>query len=52
MTAFAVTTDGFARIGDRIARSRLPLVLVQEGGCPSPARGPNLGCFLDGVLGA
>jgi len=30
--AFAVTTDGFARIGERIARRRLPLVLVEEGG--------------------
>jgi acetoin utilization deacetylase AcuC-like enzyme len=52
LAAFAVTTDGFARIGERIARSRLPLVLIQEGGYPSPALGRNLGRFLDGVLGA
>jgi acetoin utilization deacetylase AcuC-like enzyme len=50
LAAFAVSTDGFARIGERIARTRLPLVLVQEGGYPSPALGSNLRRFLAGVL--
>jgi acetoin utilization deacetylase AcuC-like enzyme len=49
LAAFAVTTDGFARIGERLARSALPLVLVQEGGYPSPALGHNLARFLDGL---
>jgi acetoin utilization deacetylase AcuC-like enzyme len=49
LAAFAVTTDGFARIGERIARSALPLVLIQEGGYPSPALGRNFGRFLDGL---
>jgi acetoin utilization deacetylase AcuC-like enzyme len=52
LAAFAVTTDGFARIGERIARTRLPLVLVQEGGYPSPALGRNLARVLDGIAAA
>jgi len=52
LAAFAVTTDGFARLGERLARTRLPLVLVQEGGYPSPALGRNLARFFDGVAAA
>jgi acetoin utilization deacetylase AcuC-like enzyme len=50
LAAFGVTTDGFARLGERLARTRWPLVLVQEGGYPSPALGRNLARFFDGAL--
>lgn len=52
LAAFAVTTDGFARLGERLALARLPLVLVQEGGYPSPTLGRNLTRFFDGMAGA
>ena len=52
LAAFAVTTDGFARIGEAIARAGRPTVVVQEGGYPSPYLGANLGRFLDGLLAA
>ena len=44
----AVTTEGFARIGARIAAAGLPTVLVQEGGYLSGALGANLARFLTG----
>jgi acetoin utilization deacetylase AcuC-like enzyme len=50
LAAFRVTTDGFARIGERLARAGRPLVLVQEGGYPSPALGRNLARFFDGAF--
>lgn len=52
LAAFKVTTDGFARIGERLARARLPTVLVQEGGYPSPHLGRNLEGCLEGFLAA
>lgn len=45
---FAITTQGFARIAERIGRLRLPTVLVQEGGYLSDELGDNLRSFLDG----
>jgi len=50
LAAFRVSTDGFARIGERLARTGLPLVLVQEGGYPSPQLGRNLARFFDGAF--
>jgi acetoin utilization deacetylase AcuC-like enzyme len=44
----AITTDGFARIAERIAAMTLPTVLVQEGGYLSDDLGPNLTSFLTG----
>ncbi|MFW5680409.1 MAG: histone deacetylase family protein [Pseudomonadota bacterium] len=52
LAAFRVTTDGFARIAERIARRRWPTVLVQEGGYPSPALGRNLERVLEGWAAA
>ncbi len=52
LAGFRVTTDGFARIGARIARLRRPTIIVQEGGYPSPHLGRNLEHFLGGLLGA
>lgn len=45
----AVTGDGFARIGERIASLGTKLVLVQEGGYVSDALGQNLTRFMDGA---
>jgi acetoin utilization deacetylase AcuC-like enzyme len=44
----AVTTPGFARIGQAIARLGVPTVLVQEGGYLSDALGANLTSALTG----
>lgn len=44
----SVTTDGFARIGEAIARLRLPSVIVQEGGYLCDELGANLTSFLTG----
>jgi acetoin utilization deacetylase AcuC-like enzyme len=52
LAAFRITTDGFARIAERIARRRWPTVAVQEGGYPSPALGANLASFLAGWAAA
>ncbi len=46
---FAITTRGFARIGEAIAATGRPLVLVQEGGYVSDALGANLTSFLNGL---
>lgn len=48
----AVTTAGFRRIGAAIGATRLPTVLVQEGGYLNAALGPNLEAFLGGFRGA
>ena len=48
---FAVTTPGFERIGQALAATGLPLVLVQEGGYLSDALGANLTAVLSGVQG-
>jgi acetoin utilization deacetylase AcuC-like enzyme len=40
--AFALGSDSYPRIGERLARSGLPTVLVQEGGYHLPALGRNV----------
>lgn len=45
---FAITTDGFGRIGETIGRLGLPTVLVQEGGYLCDDLGANLTSFLKG----
>ena len=49
LAGLAVTTDGFRRIGEAIARIGLPTVLVQEGGYLSDILGANLTAVLGGV---
>ncbi|MBY6002310.1 histone deacetylase family protein [Salipiger bermudensis] len=48
---FAVTQDGFARIGAAIARTGLPTLFVQEGGYLSASLGANLTRTLSGFQG-
>ena len=49
IAGLAVTTGGFARIGEAIgAALRLPTVIVQEGGYPCDELGGNLSSFLGG----
>jgi len=48
----SVTTPGFARIGEAIARLHLPTVIVQEGGYLSEELSTNLTSFLAGFGGA
>ncbi|MER9005143.1 MULTISPECIES: histone deacetylase family protein [unclassified Mesorhizobium] len=47
----AVTTPGFSRIGEAIAKLGLPTVIVQEGGYLCDALGDNLTAFLTGFGG-
>ena len=47
----SITTEGFGRIGEAIARLGLPTVLVQEGGYNVDALGANLTSFLTGFEG-
>lgn len=44
----SVTTGGFGQIAARLARLRLPTVIVQEGGYLCDALGDNLAAFLAG----
>ncbi|WP_421594482.1 histone deacetylase family protein [Shinella sp. M27] len=44
----AVSTSGFARIAEAIAKLRLPAVIVQEGGYLCDELGDNLTAFLTG----
>jgi acetoin utilization deacetylase AcuC-like enzyme len=46
---FAIETEGFAAIGRMIAETKLPTVVVQEGGYPSPSLGANLAELLGGL---
>lgn len=46
--ALKVTTQGFYKAGQTIAKARLPTLLIQEGGYLSPALGKNLKAFLNG----
>ncbi len=46
---FAIATPEFARIGTMVARLKLPTVVVQEGGYPSPSLGHNLASLLKGL---
>ena len=48
----AITTEGFARIAERIAALKLPSVIVQEGGYVSAALGSNLKSALRGFIRA
>jgi acetoin utilization deacetylase AcuC-like enzyme len=49
--AFAVTTDGFRRIGAALAAAGRPTLLVQEGGYAVEALGANAVALLDGAKG-
>ena len=49
--AFAVTTDGFRRIGAALAAAGRPTLLVQEGGYALEALGANAVALLDGFGG-
>lgn len=44
----AVSTEGFARIGERCASLDLPTAIIQEGGYLCDALGDNLTSFLNG----
>ena len=48
---FAIETAEFAAIGRQIAGIGLPLLVVQEGGYPSPHLGENLANLLQGLGG-
>jgi acetoin utilization deacetylase AcuC-like enzyme len=48
LAGLKVTSDGFARIGEAVARFAVPIVLLQEGGYLTPALGGNLVAFLGG----
>jgi acetoin utilization deacetylase AcuC-like enzyme len=48
LAGLKVTSDGFARIGEAVARLAVPSVLLQEGGYLTPALGGNLVAFLGG----
>jgi acetoin utilization deacetylase AcuC-like enzyme len=52
LAGLAVTTDGFRRIGQAIARLGLPTVFVQEGGYLSDILGTNLTAALAGFEAA
>jgi len=47
---FAIATPDFTEIGRRIAGLGLPMLIVQEGGYPSPNLGANLEALLRGLL--
>lgn len=46
---FAIETRDFTAIGRDIAGLKLPLLVVQEGGYPSPSLGANLASLLEGL---
>lgn len=46
---FAIATPDFAVIGRHIAQLGWPLLVVQEGGYPSPSLGANLAALLEGL---
>lgn len=48
----SVSTDGFARIGERCGKIGLPSAIVQEGGYVCDALGDNLTAFLGGFIAA
>jgi acetoin utilization deacetylase AcuC-like enzyme len=52
LAGLAVTTDGFWRIGEAIARFGLPTVFVQEGGYLSDRLSANLAAVLGGFEAA
>ncbi|MEO0822907.1 MAG: histone deacetylase family protein [Pseudomonadota bacterium] len=52
LAGLAITSAAIAEAGRRIAALPAPVALVQEGGYPSEALGPNLAGFLRGFLAA
>ena len=46
---FAITSDGYRRMGELVARTGRRLVILQEGGYYLPALGTNVAAWLDGV---
>jgi acetoin utilization deacetylase AcuC-like enzyme len=48
---FAIETPDFKTIARRIAAFGKPVLVVQEGGYPSPSLGLNLASFLEGLAG-
>jgi acetoin utilization deacetylase AcuC-like enzyme len=52
LAALKITTDGFRRIGEAIARFGLPTVIIQEGGYLSDILGANLTATLGGFEAA
>ncbi|MDH4254344.1 MAG: histone deacetylase family protein [Gammaproteobacteria bacterium] len=50
LRGFAITRQGFARIGRRIGELGLPTVLIQEGGYLSDELGLNLSAALEGFM--
>ena len=46
---FAIATPEFGVIGKMIAQLKLPTLIVQEGGYPSPSLGLNLASLLSGL---
>ena len=46
---FAIATPEFAIIGNLISQLKLPTLVVQEGGYPSPSLGLNLASLLKGL---
>jgi acetoin utilization deacetylase AcuC-like enzyme len=46
----AVTTPGFGRIAEAVAKLELPSIIVQEGGYLCPELGDNLEAFLGGFI--
>jgi acetoin utilization deacetylase AcuC-like enzyme len=52
LAALKITTDGFRRIGEAVARFGLPTVIVQEGGYLSDILGANLTATLRGFEAA
>jgi acetoin utilization deacetylase AcuC-like enzyme len=47
---FAIETADFEVIGRLISALKLPVLVVQEGGYPSPNLGLNLASLLGGLL--
>jgi acetoin utilization deacetylase AcuC-like enzyme len=47
---FAIATPEFEDIGKAIAALNRPMLIVQEGGYPSPSLGANLSALLGGLL--
>ncbi|QDC02206.1 histone deacetylase family protein [Mesorhizobium sp. 8] len=50
--AMNMSSEGFRRMGELTGSLRLPTVLVQEGGYPSPVLGANLQGYLEGFRSA
>ena len=46
---FAIATPGFRSIGERIAGLRVLVLVIQEGGYPSPSLGANLRSLFEGL---